>query len=263
MPDRLAHINDRKGLFPFAAFRGRERGPFLAFGKAAFLALAAALVLAAPARADIAGWRQGTGYQYLLFGRYPQGAQGEEAPILWRVLENRDGILYVMSDRILDVRRIDGDQWNYPGWQESELYGWMNSDMLERAFSAQEREALHRDAELGWLSLPSAEDIRNPAYGFGDDRSRFFVGSDYAVAQGLYRYSGRSYSPIWTRTPSQKKHAHRSTKSGGKIGFIGVESDDIGLIPVAWIREDRVEIVSGMGSEALPYVLTVKGGENR
>lgn len=264
MSDRLARTNDKKGPFPFATARGMGRAPLSALWKAALLALtAAALLIPAPARAEIAGWRQGIGYQYLLFGRYPQGARGEEAPILWRVLENRDGILYVMSDRILDVRRIDGDQWNYPGWQESELYAWMNSDMLERAFSAQEREALHRDAELGWLSLPSADDIRNPAFGFPDNKSRFLEGTDYALAQGLYRYSGRRYSPIWTRTPSQKKHAHRSTKSGGAVGFIGVESDDIGLIPVAWITEDRVEISSGTGGLESPYVLTVKGGSGR
>jgi len=222
------------------------------------LAVTAALL---PARAEeIRGYAKDGGYCYVSLGSYPQGALGERSAVVWRVLENREGRLYVMSDRILDVRRIDGDQWNYRGWRSSELYPWLNGDMLEALFSEEERGALHEDAELGRLSLPSAEDLKNPAYGFAGDKSRQLVGTDYALAQGLYHYSGRSYSPVWTRTPSQKKHAHRSTKSGGKIGFIGVESDDIGVIPVAWILEEKVSIVSGEGSAASPFVLKVKEG---
>ena len=135
--------------------------------------------------------------------------------------------------------------------------------MLQTAFTPSERAALHEDEELGFLSLPSLEDIRNPAYGFSDDRSRQLVGTPYALTQqGLYRYSGRAYSPIWTRTPSQKTHAHRSTKSGGGIGFIGVESDDLGLVPVIWLEEEALRVLSGEGTLGSPFVLAVKEEAN-
>lgn len=212
---------------------------------------------------DFRGYEKGRGYQYVSFGSYPQGEQGEALPIVWRVLHSKDGLLYAMSEYILDVRRIDGDQWNYKGWRSSELYPWLNGEMLQTAFTPQERAALHEDEELGFLSLPSLEDIRNPAYGFSDDRSRQFVGTPYALTRrGLYRYSGRAYSPVWTRTPSQKTHAHRSTKSGGSIGFIGVESDDLGLVPVIWLEEEALSVLSGEGTLALPFVLAVKEEAN-
>lgn len=222
------------------------------------------LTLILPAGAQgIRGYEKGSGYQYVSFGLYPQGEGGEQAPILWRVLENEGGLLYAMSEYILDVRRIDGDQWNYKGWADSELYPWLNGQMLETAFDEAERSALHEDEELGFLSLPSVEDIRNAAYGFTSDKSRQLIGTAYALkVQGLYRYSGRAYSPIWTRTPSQQKHAHRSTKSGGGIGFIGVESDDLGLIPVIWIKEDAVSILSGEGTQQSPFILAAKGAES-
>lgn len=222
------------------------------------------LTMMLPAGAEgIRGYEKERGYQYLSFGRYPQGEEGETEPVLWRVLGNEGGILYAMSEYILDVRRIDGDQWNYKGWAASELYPWLNGEMLETVFDEGERSALHEDEELGFLSLPSVEDIRNPAFGFADDKSRQLIGTPYALkVQGLYRYSSRVYSPIWTRTPSQQKHAHRSTKSGGGLGFIGVESDDLGLIPVIWIKEASVSILSGEGTLDSPYILMPKGAES-
>ncbi|NLC32873.1 MAG: hypothetical protein GX781_06205 [Clostridiales bacterium] len=200
-------------------------------------------------------YQKAGGYQYFTFGEYPQTASAEKSPIIWRVLEVKEGLVYALSDAILDVRRIDGQQWEYKGWLHSELHDWLNEQMLLQAFSEDERRALHQDAELGFLSLPSVDDIRNPAFGFAGDKDRLFVGTEYALAQGLYRYSSRSYSPIWTRTASQKKHAHRSTKSGGGLGFIGVESDDLGLMPVIWLKEDEVIITSGEGTLGSPYVL--------
>lgn len=222
-------------------------------------ALACMAVLLPAQALELGGYEKGSGYRYVSFGSYPQGEQGEVLPIVWRVLDSRDGLLYAMSEYILDVRRIDGDQWNYKGWRSSELYPWLNGEMLQTAFTIEERAALHEDEELGFLSLPSLEDIRNPAYGFPDDKSRQLVGTPYALAQrGLYRYSGRAYSPVWTRTPSQKTHAHRSTKSGGGIGFIGVESDDLGLIPVIWLKEEALSVLSGEGTLGSPYVLALK-----
>lgn len=204
-------------------------------------------------------YQKADGYQYIAFGEYPQTALGEKRPIVWRVLDVKDGLVYALSDAILDVRRIDGQQWVYKGWFDSELYDWLNDQMLMQSFSEEEQKALHSDAELGFLSLPSVDDIRNPAYGFADDKCRLFVGTEYALAQGLYRYSNRSYSPIWTRTASQKSHAHRSTKSGGGVGFIGVESDDLGILPVIWIKADGVGIASGAGTLVSPYVLKPVG----
>ena len=216
---------------------------------------------AAFAQGEIQGYTQAQGHQYLLFGSYPQGAQGDTAPIAWRILKVYEGLAYLMSDRILDVRRVSGDQWHYKGWEGSELYAWLNGDFLQGAFSPEEQAALHPDEKLGFVSLPGVEDLQNKGLGFGTDLSRRIAGTAYALEQrGLYSYARRSYSPIWTRTPSQQTHAQRATKINGRIGFIGVESDDLGVCPVIWLKLDAVSVLGGSGSQASPLVLMTNAG---
>lgn len=213
------------------------------------------------AQGELRGYTVEQGHQYLSFGRYPQGEQGETAPIVWKVLQVQGGLAYLMSAKILDVQRVSGDQWNYRGWEHSELYAWLNEDFLQAAFRKVEQAALHVDEALGRVSLPSAEDLQNKALGFGTDTSRRIAGTPYALTQrGLYSYTGRGYSPIWTRTPSQHTHAQRATKINGKLGFIGVESDDLGVCPVIWLKLDSVTITEGTGSQAAPFVLQPQEG---
>ena len=202
------------------------------------------------------------GYQYVTFGSYPQTAEGERQPILWRVLRADQGRAYLLSDKILDVRRVDGDQRSYKnkGWLKSELHAWLQSAFIGAAFSPEEQAALTEEGELGRVSLPSSDDIKNPDYGFVNNKSRFFYGTGYAFAQGLYSYTRGRHSPIFTRTISGKPHAHRSTKVDGAVGFIGVESDDLGLVPVIWLDTQKVQVLSGSGAVMDPLVLEPAGG---
>ncbi len=214
------------------------------------------------AQGDIRGYSADQGHQVLLFGSYPQGEQGEAAPIVWIVLKVQDGLAYLMSEKILDVRRVSGDQWNYKGWESSELFAWLNGDFMQAAFSFEEQAALHGDETLGYVSLPSAEDLQDKALGFGTDLSRRVYGTAYALARrGLYSYSSRGYSPIWTRTRSQQTHAQRATKINGKIGFIGVESDDLGVCPVIWLKLDSIAVIGGDGSPEAPFILRTQEGK--
>lgn len=195
-------------------------------------------------------------YQYVAFGTYPHTKEGGVQPIVWRVLQVQNDVAYLLSDQIIDVKRIDGDQWNYKGWLSSELHAWMQEDFIQAAFTVEEQQALHADDELGRASLPSSDDIKNKAFGFVNDKSRFFYGTEYAFSQGLYSYTRGKYSPIFTRTVSSKPHAHRSTKVDGSIGFIGVESDDLGFLPVIWLDTSKVQVQSGSGSQMDPLMLT-------
>lgn len=201
----------------------------------------------------------GGGSQYVTFGSYPHTAAGEKQPILWRVLWAGQGRAYLMSDKILDVKRVDGDQRNYKGWLSSELHAWLQAEFIPMAFTAEEQAALTQEGDLGRVSLPSSDDIKNREYGFVNDKSRFFYGTDYAYAQGLYSYTRNKHSPIFTRTISSKAHAHRSTKVDGGIGYIGVESDDLGLLPVIWVDTTKLQALSGSGAAMDPLVLGAAG----
>lgn len=216
----------------------------------------------AVAQPALRAYQKAEGYQYVSFGSYPQGAAGEVAPILWRVLKIEDGLAYLMSDRVLDVQRVNGDQWNYQGWETSELYRWLNADFLAAAFDEAQQQALHEDDSLGKVSLVTAKDLKNREMGFGTDKSRWIYGTAYALEQrGLYSYSGRGHSPIWLRDRSSKKHAQLATKSSGEVGFIGVESDDLGVCPVIWLKLDAIQAKGGDGSLAAPLILVPQPGD--
>ncbi len=218
----------------------------------------AALLLCAPVLGETAlqGFAANKAYQYVQFGAYPQEAAEEALPIVWRVLRVEDGVAYLLSDRILDVRRIHGDQWNYQGFEHSELHAWLQDTFVGEAFTVEEAAALREDPVFGRVSLPDSDDIRDRDAGFTDDRSRYFYGTPYALEQGLYTYRGGGHSPIFTRTRSQRAHANRATKIDGTIGFIGVESDDLGLVPVIWLDTAMVTAEGGSGTLEEPLVLT-------
>ena len=94
------------------------------------------------------------------------------APIIWRVIKNNDGILTLMSDKILDCKRYDSTE--YPeSWEKSELCAWLNgknirdneseininNNFINTAFSSSERMNLIQAENGDFVSCPTAEQI--------------------------------------------------------------------------------------------------------
>ena len=70
-------------------------------------------------------WDPAQGYTYVAFGRYPTDQDGTERPIAWRVLESKDGVLYLLSEYILDVSKLHHVANGYPGWPKADLNAWL------------------------------------------------------------------------------------------------------------------------------------------
>lgn len=100
----------------------------------------------------------------LEFGTYEQDnnlSNGSE-PILWEVVEVKDGSIKVVSCYILDLLKERNSENNY-SWRESHLRSWLNYDFLDTAFTPEEEECIEttpvdsRDLEyepsndLGWI----------------------------------------------------------------------------------------------------------------
>lgn len=218
------------------------------------LALLLAFSAAAAPATDIRGYDAQAGYAYVNLGSYPTREDGTAAPILWRVLEVKDGVAYLLSDAILDVSRIHNKAQGYPGWAEADLNAWLQKDFIEKAFTAQEAAALVT-GEHGIASLPSYDDLKNADYGFTDNMSRRALGTPWADSEGLFWYRHKHHSPYWTRTISDRTFAHRSIKLEGNLGYLGVTAHDMGVRPVIWLSLDKVDAVSGNGSLESPFVL--------
>ena len=74
------------------------------------LAFLAALLLLAPCAAladtPLRGYVKGEGYQYVTLGSYPYGADGTPAPVLWRILEVKDGQALLLTEYVVDVSQV-------------------------------------------------------------------------------------------------------------------------------------------------------------
>jgi len=70
------------------------------------------------------------------FGSYPQGANGEVAPIEWRVLAVKEDKALLLSRYGLDMRPYDLEtEDEFVTWDICSLRTWLNKDFLNRAFS--------------------------------------------------------------------------------------------------------------------------------
>ena len=103
------------------------------------------------------------------FGSYPQDADGGVRKILWRVLENKDGKLLMISEFVLDLRdwhfRRTEDllpastrqkEWKQEdilasivSWENSKTRYWLNNEFYNRAFHAAERKIINERLNTG------------------------------------------------------------------------------------------------------------------
>lgn len=223
--------------------------------------LAVSLLLAAPAvpaaEDGIRGFDPRGGYAYIAFGSFPYGRDGGAEAILWRVLTVRDGGACLLSEHILEARPVHHDSGGYRGWAGSDLEGYLNGAFRKAAFTPAERYAL-LEKDGSTVTLPSAEDLKNAAYGFISAASRQAQSTAYAKAGGLLDYGGaRRYGPYWTSTPSERPNAQRRVMQDGALGFYAVDAKDIGVRPMVWLDLGRAAIAGGGGTAGDPYLLTV------
>ena len=76
-----------------------------------------------------------------VFGRYPQTAEGGVLPIEWIVLDQRDGKLLLLSRNTLALKKFHETE-EPVSWVTCTLRTWLNSEFLQEAFSAEERERI-------------------------------------------------------------------------------------------------------------------------
>jgi hypothetical protein len=211
---------------------------------------------------SLRGYDAKAGYQYIALGAWPQGENGEEAPILWRVLSAGDNEALLFSEYVLGnhcIHAVYDDYVNFGGvWKLTDMYDFLNTTFLPKAFTEDEQAFLFDSEELGSVFLLSSDDLSNKAYGLGSNKERMGKGTAYALANGLFKYSTK-YSPYWTRTQSTTLiSGARCTKVDGGIGYIRVVVENEGWRPACRLNLDTAEIVSGEGSLESPFVLSPK-----
>lgn len=132
------------------------------------------------------GYTQEEGYVYLTLGEYPQTAEGEVQPILWRVLKTEEEHAYLLSEYILfarpmhitqrevstdklkaDYSRVDYRDELQGKFAQTELCTYLNHTFADQAFTAEELEMLQPCEDFGKVFLISLEEIKDKALGLG------------------------------------------------------------------------------------------------
>lgn len=219
-----------------------------------YLLMVLILLMAVPAFAQTAPETGG----FVSFGSYPQAEDGDKAPVLWRVLSNENGRLYLLSEYVLDAKPAQ-ETGNYQGFEDSTLAQWLNSNFISAAFTEEEAQALLTQ-DIGFqVSLPSAKDLRNEDYGFLRDADRVTTGTPYALSKGAEAYRSGEVS-FWISDASQSsKDSQRRVMEKGSMGYSRATVRTIGIRPAIMIDLANLDVISGEGSQKAPFALAVSG----
>ena len=113
-------------------------------------------------------------FEIVEFGSYPQGPEGEIAPIQWYVIENReDGSRLLMSKYVLDAHAYFDDSSEHASWEDSAMRAWLNGEFLETAFSAEEAARIAESK-----NAPSTNVMYGTDSGYGTIDRVFLLGAD-------------------------------------------------------------------------------------
>ena len=200
----------------------------------------------------------------LYFGTYQQSSDGNGGynidPIKWRVLENADGQLFLLSDQNLDVFQYHTD-WESVTWEKSTMRSWLNGygasentggdsgtdytsdNFIGAAFSEKEQKAIAETTVVNddnpnhntdggnnttdKIFLLSIAEASNSSY-FADDASRISTNTAYVVDGG--KIGGDMYSAgkgdwWWLRSPGSSDHSAAGVAGNGDVDNAGVYGD--------------------------------------
>ena len=183
------------------------------------------------------------------YGRTEQDnnrSNGKE-PIVWRVLEVRDGQALLLSDMNLDAKAYSTSETNYT-WAASTLRSWLNKDFLNDAFSK---------TEVSAILQTTLENPDNPTYGtsggdvtvdrifllgiedantyFTTVESRVSLNTAYAIGQGADDIDGAGW--WWLRTPGLYRSAACVSRDGSVFEGGRTTNDDRSAVrPAMWVK---------------------------
>ena len=202
------------------------------------------------------------GYQYIALGAYPQTADSQFQPILWRVLTVENGQAYLCSEYILFAMPMHESYAEYrtigADFGQTDLCKYLNGEFSREAFPNGELDLMISLETYGKVFLLDSEDLKNKNIGMGLGEGLKAWGTEYAKENGLYVFQKKygRHSPYWTRnqSTSDKRHA-RCTKDGGQLGHIVANRDNEGVRPAILLDLNALIITGGSGTMDDPFTL--------
>ncbi len=212
-------------------------------------------------------------FEIVTFGQYPQGANGEIAPIEWYVLSKSNGYALLLSRYGLDAQPYN-TVWTDVTWETCTLRTWLNGTFMNTAFTSTEQGAIRttlvdNSQSQGWAALPGFTDDYEvtttggnntndkvfllslaEAYRYLGGRNRetwWYVDNGmttptaYAKAKGAWTNSGDSTIYIdncwwWLRSPGYYVQRNAAYVSDGGLHYDHVHFTDGAVRPALWVN---------------------------
>ncbi len=248
---------------------------------------------------DIRGYVKGEDYQILELGTYPYEADGTVAPLKWRVLFTENNVATLITEYVIDVHQViltadfETTQTHryrpFYTFAESDLYAYLNGEMLDTMCSEQDFRDDLAETENGRLFIFTNLEYMNEDYGFPHTKAgttveqpgqtvvpaakrRMAVGTPWAKAHTLYEnWTGRNKrlyvdvngcSPYWTAT--MRRNDGKGVYLGiigknGHISWSGYGSVHIGVRPAVRIDLNGYTVTGGSGTLEDPWRLEKEG----
>lgn len=181
------------------------------------------------------------------FGRYPQGANGEIAPIEWRVLVIQGSKALLLTDKLLDYVRYN-EKFEEVTWETCTLRKWMNNQFMKKAFSRDEQSKIatvinenpkNRKTGIGG-GRPTQDkvfalSIDEAKVYFSSDEDRIAYTTDYAHNEGHDNSNRSGY--WWLRSPGDCNKWAADVGTGGIHAYgCGVKFDNVAVRPAFWLN---------------------------
>lgn len=192
--------------------------------------------------------------------------------IKWRILQEKDGKAFLMSEIVLDLSYFSMDfetyeeyleyygDANLSSYKHSSLRNFLINDFYNVAFSDKEKEIINLtevdnsfatlkldhylwagENTLDYVFALSYADVTNPEYGFINDLNetdlaRCIDASDYAYEKGAWAALEEPLAvAFWTRSPCGAGHAHAVHGYLSDMGDASVGEHNLGVIPAMYI----------------------------
>ena len=190
------------------------------------------------------------------FGRYPQGANGEIEPLMWRVLAVESGRALLITDKLIDCVRYHETDTKVT-WETCSLRRWMNNEFINKAFSSSEQMLIvtvtipnQKSGIFGLKEGNSTSDkifalsINEAKKYFHNDNDRMAAPTGYAKKQGCWTrdiYSlptGEKPGWWWLRSPGYVSNLAAYVYAGGCIELHGLYVNilKVAVRPAFWLN---------------------------
>ncbi len=174
-------------------------------------------------------------------------------PLLWQILDEREGKAWLLADRCIDSQAYREVVWEN-SYVKSSIRAWLNREFIEAAFNEREREAIGcewivnnmEDVDVMDGEIPGSDThdrIHLLSVEEASERipqgERQSTATDYARCQGIYVNPENGHSLWWLRSPYYSIDAWAQVV--GTNAFFDFNTGEVGntetgIRPALWVK---------------------------